>query len=142
VFVERIPGNARPLPNQPIACQGICIGAGQAREPCDGRRDFSAVLQRNVQFAASHVHGDGRWFGGGAGLLVNGKLPPQGLQIQTATDGCVACSRTSKNSGNVLATQPGFSISIPSATRPVMAKLIAIRWSSYVWTTAGCGTPG
>src|SRR5262249_23685859 len=49
---------------------------------------------------------------------------------------------TSKKSGKVFDTHSGSAIAIPGARRPVTAKLIAIRWSSYVCTSHGRGAPG
>src|SRR5262249_37436811 len=56
--------------------------------------------------------------------------------------GLVRPRSTSKNSGNVFDTHAGSAMTIPGARRPVTAKLIAIRWSSYVCTSHGRGAPG
>src|SRR3989442_4787835 len=57
-------------------------------------------------------------------------------------DGTRRLPSTSKNSGNVFDTHSGLAIRMPGARSPVTAKLIAMRWSSYVCTSHGCGVPG
>lgn len=54
----------------------------------------------------------------------------------------VSRSKCSKKSGNVLFTQVGSRISTPSIARPASAKLMAMRWSSYVAMRAGAGLAG
>ena len=52
-----------------------------------------------------------------------------------------ASAKSSKNSGYVFSTQPGFSIRTPGIRSPASAKLIAMRWSLYVSIVAGRSRP-
>ena len=47
-------------------------------------------------------------------------------------------SSTLKKEGNVLETQPGFSITMPGLRRPRRANAMTMRWSLYVQMVAGC----
>src|SRR5262249_42947417 len=94
---------------------------------------------------ARHRHGPGlarREVGHHAGAVELDVAGAKRIDVDHGHLGLVRPRSTSKNSGNVFDTHSGWAMAIPGARRPVTAKLIAIRWSSYVCTSHGRGWPG